>query len=89
MRRTVRAHAHEAGLGENQIGELLVAASEAVTNSLLNARATGAADAVAHAQDLVCDVTDGGDYTDRSPAGAPVLEASGGRGLGIMNQRAT
>jgi anti-sigma regulatory factor (Ser/Thr protein kinase) len=87
VRRSVRAHAQEAGLPADAVAELLIAASEAVTNALLHALPPIAVTMWLDEHDLVCDVDDAGRFTDPlAGRRRPPLDAIGGRGLWIVNQ---
>ena len=86
-RRIIRAHAQEAGLTAAQAGELLVAASEAVSNGLLHAAPPVRLTLWLDEHDVVCDISDRGRFTDPlAGRRRPSLEATGGRGLWIINQ---
>lgn len=68
--------------------ELLVAASEAVTNALLHRRPPVRVTMGLDGEDLVTDATDRGTEFADPLAGRrrPALDATGGRGLFIINQ---
>ena len=85
-RRLIRLHARAAGLADSQVGELLVAVSEAVTNGLLHADPPVRVTLWLDEDDVVCDVHDQGRFTDPlAGRRRPSLDATGGRGLWIIN----
>jgi anti-sigma regulatory factor (Ser/Thr protein kinase) len=86
-RRIIRAHARAAGLQDERLGVLLVAATEAMTNGLLHADPPVRLTLWTDEHDVVCDVTDAGRLTDPMAGRVrPGLEAMSGRGLWIINQ---
>jgi anti-sigma regulatory factor (Ser/Thr protein kinase) len=87
LRRFVAAHALTAGLSRERTADLVLAASEVATNSLVHGGGRGDARIWDEHDAVVCEVTDGGRIEDpladlrRPPDGAV-----GGRGLWLANQ---
>jgi anti-sigma regulatory factor (Ser/Thr protein kinase) len=88
-RRMIRPYVRAAGLDDERVGVLLLAASEAVTNGLIHANPPVRLTLWRDERELVCDVTDAGQVMFTDPLAGrrrPTLEATSGRGLWIINQ---
>ena len=87
LRRWVRGHALSAGLDEEARQDLVLAAAEVATNSVLHGGGSGRARLWIDDRDLVCEFTDRGHITE--PLVGRVLPRSAlahGRGLWMVNQ---
>lgn len=87
LRRAVAAFAAEAGLGPAQVSDLIVAVSEAATNSVLHGGGGGELGVWLDDASVVCEVIDGGRIADPMAGRIrPTIDGTGGRGLWIINQ---
>lgn len=87
LRRFVRAHAVAARLGGSRLSDLLIAANEAATNTLVHTGRPGVVRIWQDMAELVCEFIDDGRIDDplagrRLPSSA----STGGRGLWLINQ---
>jgi anti-sigma regulatory factor (Ser/Thr protein kinase) len=87
LRRTVARHAAEAGLSDSKVHELVFAANEVATNSLLHGGGHGTLRIWRQAPSVVCEVRDDGRITDPLAGRVqPSQGAHGGRGLWLSTQ---
>jgi len=87
IRRDVGAAAREAGLGEEDTDQFVLAISEAVTNVIEHAYGDGQLSVYRTGDRLVADVTDHGPGFTLDPAGAtPPPQQPRGRGLWLMRR---
>jgi anti-sigma regulatory factor (Ser/Thr protein kinase) len=87
LRRTVAHYAAEAGLGGAKVHELVFAANEVATNSLVHGGGRGTLRIWRQAPSVVCEVRDDGRITDPLAGRVqPSQGAHGGRGLWLSTQ---
>jgi anti-sigma regulatory factor (Ser/Thr protein kinase) len=87
LRRFVRAHAELAALDADRVTDLLIAATEAMANTLLHGGEPGVLRIWRQAGDLVCEIADAGRIEDPLVGRrVPDARAEGGRGLWLINQ---
>jgi anti-sigma regulatory factor (Ser/Thr protein kinase) len=87
IRGVVRAHATEAGLAANRAAEVVLAANEIATNSVLHGGGGGAIRLWRTAASLALEVRDRGSITDPLAGRTrPAVPGEGGRGLWLANQ---
>jgi anti-sigma regulatory factor (Ser/Thr protein kinase) len=87
VRHLIRGHGMRAGLGEQQIADLVLAANEIATNSVRYGGGSGTVAIWTTSSTLACDFRDSGEFDDplvgrRRPDSAQV----GGRGIWLANQ---
>jgi anti-sigma regulatory factor (Ser/Thr protein kinase) len=88
VRRFVAKQARELGLGENSIGDLVIAVNEIATNGVRHGSVWAALRIWSSGGSLFAEVRDSGTWTPpRVPGGsAPSLDAEGGMGLWVTRQ---
>jgi anti-sigma regulatory factor (Ser/Thr protein kinase) len=87
VRALVARHASEAGLAPQRAADLVLAASEAATNSVLHAGGHGTIAVWRESGAVVCEVRDSGRIWDLlAGRRRPSLEALDGRGLWVVHQ---
>jgi anti-sigma regulatory factor (Ser/Thr protein kinase) len=87
LRHQLARRAHEAGLGDGRIADLVLAVDELATNSLRYARGRGTLRTWQEPGILVCEVTDGGHIADPlAGRELPGPDEYAGRGLYLVNQ---
>lgn len=89
MRRFVAEHATSFGLGADRAQDLILAATEVATNTIMHATPAGTLD-IWHAHDtgaVICELTDTGQIPDPlAGRHVPSPQGGGGRGLWLVNQ---
>jgi len=87
VREFVRRCAHDAGLAEARIIDLVLAVSEVAANTLRHAKSPGTLDIWHDGDEIVCQIEDKGFIADPlAGQRQPGSDASGGHGLWIVNQ---
>jgi anti-sigma regulatory factor (Ser/Thr protein kinase) len=87
VRALVGAHAERAGLAPDRVADLVLAASEAATNSVLHGGGRGDFAVWREGPSVVCETRDTGHIADPlAGRRRPSLEALDGRGLWIVHQ---
>jgi anti-sigma regulatory factor (Ser/Thr protein kinase) len=87
LRRSLAERAALAGLGADRLSDLLLAANEAATNSLLHGAPPAVLRVWSDADELVCEVADGGRIADPlTGRRRPGRRQHGGRGVWLMHQ---
>lgn len=87
LRHEVRGVAEEAGASERRTDDLLLAATEAATNTLIHASGRGVATLWADAGHVICDIRSPGEIPDPlAGRRVPDDRMTGGRGIWLVNQ---
>jgi anti-sigma regulatory factor (Ser/Thr protein kinase) len=87
VRALVAGHAEAAGLPRGRASDLVLAASEAATNSVLHGGGDGTAAVWREGDAVVCEVRDAGRISDPlAGRRRPSLDAFDGRGLWVVHQ---
>jgi anti-sigma regulatory factor (Ser/Thr protein kinase) len=87
VRALVLQHAQVAGLAEGRATDLVLAVSEVAANTLRHTRAAGTLAIWYDADEVVCEIRDGGTITDpEAGRQRPAPDATGGHGLWIVRQ---
>ncbi|HEX4034001.1 MAG TPA: sensor histidine kinase [Solirubrobacteraceae bacterium] len=87
VRAFIAGYAREAGLAQQRISDLLLAANEVATNSLVHGAGEGVVAIWESDGTIICEVRDGGRIDDPlAGRRRPAATARGGRGLWLVNQ---
>jgi anti-sigma regulatory factor (Ser/Thr protein kinase) len=87
VRALVRRCAEEVGLTEKRAIDLLIAVGEVAANTVRHARTAGTLDIWHDADEIICQITDGGFIRGPRPGShAPPSGATAGHGLWLVNQ---
>jgi len=87
VRALAERHARKVGLPEARVVDFVIAVSEVAANTVRHARSAGSMEIWADADEIVCEIRDGGVIRDpmagRQP---PPPDSSGGHGLWLVHQ---
>jgi serine/threonine-protein kinase RsbW len=85
VRRCVASHARKAGLGEDHVGDFVVAVNEVATNAVRYGSADADLRLWVDGGEVVAEVCDQGDWHPKEPPGktAPGPDSEGGMGLWV------
>jgi anti-sigma regulatory factor (Ser/Thr protein kinase) len=87
VRAVVHRHAVTAGLSETRALDLVIAVSEVAANTVRHAKTPGNLEIWYDADEIVCELSDGGTITDPlAGRRRPSLDDLGGHGLWIVHQ---
>jgi anti-sigma regulatory factor (Ser/Thr protein kinase) len=87
VRGRVVRHAHEAGMADERLADLVVAVNEIATNSLRYGGLRGELRIWEDSGSLICEIRDSGSLTDPLVGRQrPPRQVGGGRGLWLANQ---
>jgi anti-sigma regulatory factor (Ser/Thr protein kinase) len=87
VRRSVIGHAHQAGMGDERLADLVLAVNEIATNSLRYGGLRGELRIWVESGSLICEIRDSGFLADPLVGRQrPSLQGGGGRGLWLANQ---
>jgi anti-sigma regulatory factor (Ser/Thr protein kinase) len=87
VRELVRRYARKAGLADNRAVDLVIAVSEVAANTVQHAKTSGTLAIWHDANEIVCQVTDGGFISDPlAGSHPPQPDATAGFGLWMANQ---
>lgn len=81
-------HAHQAGLPDHRVRDLVLAVAELAANTLVHTRGAGTVGIWATTKEIICQVQDGGRIEDPLPGRLRPgpADPGGGRGLWVTNQ---
>ena len=87
VRALVRRYAEEAGLSAQRAIDLVIAVGEVAANTVQHARTAGTLDVWHEADEIICQITDGGFISDpQAGSHPPPPGALAGHGLWMVNQ---
>lgn len=87
VRALAEKHARMAGLNDARVVDFMIAVSEVAANTVRHARSQGTMEIWNDAEEIVCEIHDGGVITDPSVGHQPPsADATGGHGLWLVHQ---
>jgi anti-sigma regulatory factor (Ser/Thr protein kinase) len=87
VRALVLKRSREAGLAEEKVNDLVLAVSEVAANTLRHTQSSGTLAIWQNANEIVCEISDGGTITDPlAGQRKPAPGATGGHGLWLVYQ---
>jgi len=88
VRALAEKQAKMAGLQDARVVDFVIAVSEVAANTVRHARSQGTMEIWSNADEIVCEIHDGGVIADPSSVGRepPPADAKGGHGLWLVHQ---
>jgi anti-sigma regulatory factor (Ser/Thr protein kinase) len=88
VRALAERHARMAGLDDARVVDFVIAVSEVAANTVRHARSQGTMEIWYDAEEIICEIHDGGVIADLSSVGhqPPSADATGGHGLWLVHQ---
>jgi anti-sigma regulatory factor (Ser/Thr protein kinase) len=88
VRALAEKHARMAGLRDARVVDFVIAVSEVAANTVRHARSQGTMEIWHDAEEIVCEIHDGGVIDDPSSVGRqpPSADAGGGHGLWLVHE---
>jgi anti-sigma regulatory factor (Ser/Thr protein kinase) len=87
VRALAEKHARIAGLPDTRVVDFVIAVGEVAANTVKHARSPGTMEIWSDAEEIVCEIRDGGLITDPSAGSRPPpAGANGGHGLWLVHQ---